>query len=215
VSDSIHALLERLATDDASTAADDVFARARSRGSALRRRRRRAQAAGTLGAVALASVAVIAARPRSSGEHVTATIGRPGPTTSPSLAPRVSLTLHIPSIGLDANVHDGLSPALADAGPGRDPTSGQPGDAAPVVIVGNRTTHGAPFLNLDMLKAGDTIELNVPNAGIYRYRVTSVQVRLPSAVNAIVAPLRHSLVLVTNNPRYSKRQRLVVVASQR
>ncbi|MEO6866762.1 MAG: class E sortase [Gaiellales bacterium] len=56
-------------------------------------------------------------------------------------------------------------------GPGLYQNTPFPGTGAPLAIAGHRTTHGAPFLDLDRLDLGDRILLTVPY-GKFTYTVT-------------------------------------------
>lgn len=69
-------------------------------------------------------------------------------------------------------------PQLAK-GPGIYPEGQFPGSGLPVAIAGHRTTHGAPFLNIDQLRPGDWIYLDVPYARI-EYQVTRTRIIEPT-----------------------------------
>lgn len=88
------------------------------------------------------------------------------------------------------------------------PLPGQPGNA---VISGHRTTYGAPFHELDILRAGDRIEVETA-LGTHVYEVRASFVVRPSDV-WVTEPLEGAwLTLTTCNPRFSARERLVVQA---
>jgi len=90
----------------------------------------------------------------------------------------------------------------------KTPLPGQPGNA---VISGHRTTHGAPFYDLDSLVPGDRIEVETA-IGVHVYEVRERFVVSP--FDLWVTNPRHGawLTLTTCNPRFSSRQRLIVVA---
>ncbi len=86
----------------------------------------------------------------------------------------ISGRLVIPSLQLDLQVGYGVGEADLKQGPGFYPQSGYP-SLGNVSIAGHRNAYGSPFLHLDKLKPGDTIELEYDNAH-YTYRVDKVYV---------------------------------------
>jgi sortase A len=82
-----------------------------------------------------------------------------------------------------------------------------------VGIAGHRTTYLHPFLNLDQVDVGDTIEL-ITRHGTYLYEVNGNFV-IPQAGSGVVLEqtVRPTLVLTTCNPKYSSRERLIITAS--
>jgi sortase A len=113
-------------------------------------------------------------------------------------------------------VAEGVDQEQIDLGPGHFPDSALPGQAGNFAVAGHRTTHGAPFADLDQLRAGDEILVTDRAGQRYLYRV--VEQRIVSPTDTWVAgpdPLgtgRPTLTLTTCHPRYSARQRLVVWA---
>lgn len=88
------------------------------------------------------------------------------------------------------------------------PLPGQPGNA---VISGHRTTYGAPFHELDILRAGDRIEVDTA-LGTHVYEVRDTFVVRPTDVWVTEPRPGAWLTLTTCNPRFSARERLVVQA---
>lgn len=88
------------------------------------------------------------------------------------------------------------------------PLPGQPGNAA---IAGHRTTYGAPFHNLDILEAGDIIEVETA-LGVSIYEVRETVIVRPTEIWVTQERPGAWLTLTTCNPRFSSRQRLVVFA---
>ena len=120
----------------------------------------------------------------------------------------------IPSIDIDFIVVEGTDYVSLKKGPGHYPDSADPWDGTgQVAIAGHRTTYLHPFLNLDRVRTGDTIEL-ITKHGTYRYEVDRNYV-LPEAGSgaAIVDTVRPTLVLTTCHPKYSSRERLIVTAT--
>jgi sortase A len=120
----------------------------------------------------------------------------------------------IPSIDINFIVVEGTDYVSLKKGPGHYPDSADPWEGTGRVgIAGHRTTYLHPFLNLDQVRAGDTIEL-VTKHGTYSYEVDRNFV-LPEAGSGVVleTTVRPSLVLTTCHPKYSSRERLIVTAT--
>jgi sortase A len=115
-------------------------------------------------------------------------------------------------------VVEGVDDRSLREGPGHYPGSAMPGEIGNLVIAGHRTTYGAPFGRLDELHRGDAIVIDTRDAR-YTYTVTSKRVVRPSQVDVIasvpgnpgIRPTQALITLTTCHPRYSARQRLVVV----
>ena len=88
------------------------------------------------------------------------------------------------------------------------PLAGQPGNT---VISGHRTTYGAPFHELDTLEPGDEIEVESA-IGTNVYAVRDSIVVEPTALWVTEDLLGSWLTLTTCHPKFSSRQRLVVIA---
>ena len=131
--------------------------------------------------------------------------------------------LVIPSIGIDFIVVEGpdddtyRSSEWTEAlkkGPAHYPDSADPWDGSGRVgIAGHRTTYLHPFLNLDQVRAGDVIELHTEH-GTYIYEVDR-NFKRPEAGSGVVLEQtkRPTLVLTTCHPKYSSRERLIVMAT--
>lgn len=119
--------------------------------------------------------------------------------------------IKIPKIGVDQVVVEGVQVEDLKKGPGHYPGTALPGQIGNMVIAGHRTTYGAPFNRLDELAIGD--EIIVYNAtGPFKYRVTESKVVLPTAVEVLNPSADARLTLSTCNPKFSARQRLIIVA---
>jgi sortase A len=86
-----------------------------------------------------------------------------------------------------------------------------PGDHGTVAIAGHRTTHGAPFRNIDKLKRGNRIILELPY-GRFVYKVEKTQIVEPTALWVTDRVGYDRLVLSACHPLYSAAQRLIVFA---
>jgi sortase A len=121
--------------------------------------------------------------------------------------------IKIPKIGASFVVVQGTNTSDLQKGPGHYPSTPLPGVHGTVAIAGHRTTYLAPFRNVDKLRHGDTIVLEMPY-GRFTYSVTRIQVVKPTAL-WITQPVGYDqLVLSACHPLYSASHRIVVFAKQ-
>ncbi|MDX6214753.1 MAG: sortase [Frankiales bacterium] len=133
--------------------------------------------------------------------------------------PIAILTVARLGAGYQEIVIEGTSTADLRKAPGHYPGTALPGQLGNFAVAGHRTTYGAPFGDLNLLRAGDIIAIRVATTS-YEYRVTGHEIVSPSE-NAVVAPtpdqpgtrpVRRMLTLTTCHPKYSANKRLVVHA---
>lgn len=128
---------------------------------------------------------------------------RPGSATAP--------VHEDPLIILDDVTTDDLT-----RGPGHYPGTAMPGQPGNFAVAGHRTTYGAPFFHLDVLRAGDLVHVTDRRGRRFTYKVAGQRVVEPSDVSVIASdPLgtgRPTLTLTTCNPRFSAAERLIVHA---
>ena len=120
--------------------------------------------------------------------------------------------LNIPDIGVDKIVIEGVALGDLKRGPGHYPETplpGQPGNAA---IAGHRTTYGAPFNRINELDRGDEILVTTVQ-GAFRYEVSDQLIVSPSEVGVLDDFGDNRLTLTACHPKYSARQRIIVVAA--
>jgi sortase A len=139
------------------------------------------------------------------------------PTTAsaPPPVPSGTVVAHlvIPKIGVNYYVVEGVGSAQLAEGPGHYPSTAPVGGPGNVGIAGHRTTHGAPFYNLNELQPGDPIYVTNTAGQTFTYRVTT-QFVVPPSDGAVLNPTpKPTLTLTTCNPRYSATQRLIVQAA--
>src|SRR5262245_13459150 len=119
--------------------------------------------------------------------------------------------LRIPRLGLNAVVVDGTGVDDLRRGPGRHLESFMPGERRLVYIAGHRTTYGAPFGDINELKRGDPITIEVPYATIH-YRVTRHRIVDDNDLSVLESPHHEELVLQACHPRFFASQRYLVYA---
>jgi sortase A len=137
------------------------------------------------------------------------------PTTQPAPPPPpegdAAARIRIPKIGVDKIVVEGVGVADLRRGPGHYPESPMPGQPGNAAIAGHRTTYGAPFNRIDELVAGDEI-LVTTLQGAFRYEVFEQHIVSPSQTEVLADAGDDRLTLTACHPKYSARQRIVVVA---
>jgi sortase A len=124
-------------------------------------------------------------------------------------------SIRIPRIDAHYAVVQGTDTASLRKGPGHYPDTNFPGEGGTVAIAGHRTTYLAPFNQIDKLKRGDEIVLDMPY-GKLTYAVEQTKIVDPtdlSVVDQVKGTER--LVLSACHPLYSASQRIIVFARLR
>lgn len=121
--------------------------------------------------------------------------------------------LEVPAIGIDDIVVAGIGVSDLKKGPGHFPDTPLPGQLGNAAIAGHRTTYGAPFFDIDQLEAGDEIIVTTLD-GRYVYEVSGQQIVDPSEYEVVMTsdPERASLTLVSCDPKFTAKNRIVVRA---
>ena len=155
---------------------------------------------------------VVAADESAQGSAPTPTTTAPGPPPRPPAEGNATARIRIPDIGVDKIVVEGVTLDDLKRGPGHYPDTplpGQPGNAA---IAGHRTTYGAPFNRIDELEPGDEILITTLQ-GAFRYEVSEQLIVSPDQVEVLDDFGDNRLTLTACHPKYSARQRIIVVAT--
>jgi sortase A len=119
--------------------------------------------------------------------------------------------LEMPAIGAKDYVVEGTDTANLRRGPGHYPETPLPGERGTAAIAGHRTTYGAPFREIDKLKRGQVIGIDLPY-GRYVYRVERTKI-VDDSDFSVLRKVRHDrLVLSACHPLYSAAQRVIVFA---
>jgi len=119
--------------------------------------------------------------------------------------------IEIPRLDLDAVVVNGTSTGDLRRGPGRHLETFMPGEGRLVYVAGHRTTYGAPFSDIDKLRRGDAILLELPYASI-EYRVTGHRIVDDNDLSVLEPRGREELVLQACHPRFFANERYLVHA---
>jgi sortase A len=121
--------------------------------------------------------------------------------------------IEIPAIGVSEYVVEGTDTADLRKGPGHYPDTPLPGEPGTSAIAGHRTTYGAPFRDIDGLKRGNVIRVDMPD-GRFVYRVERVTV-VDDQDLSVLRPVGHRrLMLSACHPLYSAAERVIVFARQ-
>lgn len=115
----------------------------------------------------------------------------------------------IPRLGVEQVFVQGSASEETITGPGLKPDSVLPGQAGVSVLIGRRATFGAPFRDLDQLKAGDRI-LVTTGQGEFMYVVDLV--RTSDAPPAEIEQVPARLTLITSDPAITPSRSLQVSA---
>ena len=139
--------------------------------------------------------------------------------------------IRIPRIGMKKIFVNGARKPDLEKGPGLYRETLFPGSGRAVAIAGHRTTFGAPFLNVDKLRPGNVIELQM-TYGRFPYPVTNTDIITPNDWSILeygaAEPTRagrqrvkntrqcngtcEHLVLTACHPKYSAAKRIAVYA---
>jgi sortase A len=115
----------------------------------------------------------------------------------------------LPAIDKSYLVVEGTDTDDLRKGPGHYDDTPMPGQHGTVGIAGHRTTHGAPFRNIDKLKRGDEIIVDTPS-GRFVYEVEKQKIVLPTDLSLKARVGYDRLILSACHPLYSAAQRIIV-----
>ena len=127
-------------------------------------------------------------------------VAAPPPTGNGDVVAR----LMIPKIDLDWFVVQGVTKHDLAKGPGHFRETPMPGQLGNAAIAGHRTTHGAPFGDLDELEPGDQITVETLS-GTFVYEVTNTLIVNPDEYGLVIPttdPTVATLTLATCHPEY-------------
>ena len=120
--------------------------------------------------------------------------------------------IKVKRMGINFVVVEGTDPGDLRKGPGHYADTPFPGIHGTVAIAGHRTTYLAPFRQLNRMRPGDRIEVEMPY-GRFTYRTQFRRIVDPGAYEYVTGRKRYDrLALTACHPLYSARQRIVVFA---
>lgn len=119
-------------------------------------------------------------------------------------------------------VVSGTDPASLRRGPGTYTDTADPGQQGNFVVVGHRTTYGAPFYDIDDILPGDLVHVTDPSGQRFTYRILEGDEAVSPGVRLIRPddlwvlnrdPLQRGegtyITLISCHPRFSAAQRIV------
>lgn len=119
--------------------------------------------------------------------------------------------LRVPRLGLSIIVVTGTDESSLEKGPGWYTGTRLPGEGQLIYIAGHRTTYLAPFANIDALRPGDAVILELPYA-TFLYRITG-HVIVPSDDTARLKSKGYEVVaLQACHPRFFATHRYIAYA---
>jgi sortase A len=121
--------------------------------------------------------------------------------------------IKIPKIGANFVMVEGTGEADLKKGPGHYPETPFPGMSGTVGVAGHRTTYLAPFNQVDKLRPGDVIRLEMPYATV-SYRVERTRIVKPTALWVTRRVGYNRLILSACHPKYSASHRIIVFARE-
>jgi sortase A len=122
--------------------------------------------------------------------------------------------IKIERMDIDMVMVEGTKENTLRKGPGHYPKTTFPGQGWTAGIAGHRTTYLAPFSNIQRMKRGDEIVIEMPYATL-TYVVEKQRIVLPSQTE-IVRPRKYdNVVLTACHPRYSAAKRYAVFGKLR
>lgn len=117
--------------------------------------------------------------------------------------------ISIPTLGVEEPLLSGIRLTTLDNGPGHWPGTAMPGEVGNVVVAAHRTSHGAPFRNIDTLVAGDVVNFTI-DGEVIEYVVTGTQIVNPDAIWIVDPTDTPTATLFACHPPGSVAQRIVV-----
>jgi len=124
--------------------------------------------------------------------------------------------LEAPSIGLSVMMVDYQTYSDLETAAARMQNSAPFGSPGSTVVVGHRTGFGQPFFDLDRLNPGATISVTLRDTTVLNYVVREQKVVSPDADLSEFdsSDASSQLILVTCTPKYSTKERLLVIAER-
>ena len=117
----------------------------------------------------------------------------------------------IPRLGLNMILVNGTNEASLESGPGRDLRSYMPGQNRLVYVAGHRTTFLAPFSQINTIRPGDPITIEMPY-GTFLYRAERHKIVPANDLAVLRSPKHELLELQACHPRFFATQRYIVYA---
>ena len=119
--------------------------------------------------------------------------------------------IEVPRLGLDMVLVYGTETEPLKRGPGLDPRTFFPGQGRLVYVAGHRTTYGAPFSDIDDMRRGDLVRVEVPY-GTFTYTVTGSRIVDATDLSVLRTKNFEQIALQACHPRFFASQRWITYA---
>ena len=119
--------------------------------------------------------------------------------------------LKIPKLNLSMIVVNGTDSSTLKKGPARHRRTFLPGEGKLIYIAGHRTTYSAPFSDIDDLRRGDRVLLELPYA-TFEYRIRSHRIVEAHQVSVLRSRGREEVALQACWPRFFASHRYIAYA---
>jgi sortase A len=119
--------------------------------------------------------------------------------------------IKIPRLDVNMIVVDGTKTDTLKKGPARHRRTFLPGEGKLVYIAGHRTTYSAPFSDIDDLRRGDRVRLELPYA-TFEYRIRNHRIVEAHEVSVLRSRRREEVALQACWPRFFASHRYIAYA---
>jgi sortase A len=119
--------------------------------------------------------------------------------------------IKIPRLDVNMIVVDGTKTGTLKKGPARHRRTFLPGEGRLVYIAGHRTTYSAPFSDIDDLRRGDRVRLELPYAA-FEYRIRRHRIVEAHEVSVLRSLRREEVALQACWPRFFASHRYIAYA---
>jgi sortase A len=119
--------------------------------------------------------------------------------------------IKIPRLDVNMIVVDGTKTGTLKKGPARHQRTYLPGEGRLVYIAGHRTTYSAPFSDIDDLRRGDRVRLELPY-GTFEYRIRGHRIVEAHEVWVLRSRRREEVALQACWPRFFASHRYIAYA---
>ena len=109
--------------------------------------------------------------------------------------------LEVPRLGVRMVLVYGTDTETLKRGPGLDPRTFFPGENRLVYVAGHRTTYSAPFSDIESLRNGDVIRVEMPY-GTFTYTVTGSRVVADDDLSVLTSRRYEQIALQACHPRF-------------
>jgi sortase A len=120
--------------------------------------------------------------------------------------------IKVPQLGVNMILVNGTDHASLEKGPGRDLRTFMPGQGELIYIAGHRTTFLAPFADIESLRRGDSVTLELPY-GTFVYRIVRHRIVKSNDLSVLQSHSREVVILQACHPRFFASHRYLAYAT--